>query len=876
VVCDGYGYNLNTLYHHLNMGWSGNSNVWYALPVIDSSAGTFTSVYKCIYNVFQTGTGEILSGRIIDSNNQPVAGATVSAALPDGSQFTATSNSRGIYSMAKIPSSTSLTVQATKADYTSATRTVTTGKSSDYAAQSGNAWGVDLTLAAKLSYPITLSVYPSSGGVIAGSGTFSEGASTQISATANPGWIFAGWNDGNTQNPRPITVPSGGATYTANFAVASSFSLSTPGSGVAAFPAAFSWSYQGGAPGLQMFISNTPNFANYFAQSFSATGTNAYFVIGADEWRRILGITGSSSTYYWTLGIVDGGGNALAFADWSAFTPQIPTVAKMLAPSDGSAFSSNVVTFTWNAALEASQYALWVGSEPDTYDLYAGWEGTGLSRTLTLPSDGRTLHVKLWSCVGGEWKSSNSTYTSYSAPGFAMPAMTAPLAGSVLPSSTVTFQWSAGSSATQFSLWAGSTPGSYNLYAGWEGANKSKTLSLPDNGSPIYIRLWALINGTYLYEDYAYTAHGGSGITKAAMTSPANGTTLASPSVTFAWTASPSASQYALWVGSSPGTYDLHASWAGSGTTKTLTFPADGRALYVRLWSVINGTAYYNDYTYTASDQRAKLLSPAAGSALTSSPTTFTWDAGSGATQYKLWIGNAPGNNDVYASAASATPFATAVLPVDGRPLYVRLWSSINGTWFFNSYTFTARDACAQMLQPAPGAALPASTATFTWGGGSGASQYALWVGSEPHTYNLNASWEGSNTSKTLSLPADGSPLYITLWSQINGVFYSKEFTYWAFDNKARMLAPATGSTLASPTVTFAWDAGKGVQGYALWVGSAPDAADLFSANMGSALSQTLTLPADGRSLYVKLWSFVDGVWKANSYSYVAPGTGNP
>jgi len=33
----------------------------------------------------------------------------------------------------------------------------------------------------------------------------------------NSGWIFTGWSDGNTQNPRTITVPSGGATYTANF-----------------------------------------------------------------------------------------------------------------------------------------------------------------------------------------------------------------------------------------------------------------------------------------------------------------------------------------------------------------------------------------------------------------------------------------------------------------------------------------------------------------------------------------------------------------------------------------------------------------------------------------------------------------------------------
>ena len=29
VPCDGYGYDLSTLYHHLNYGWSGNFNAWY-------------------------------------------------------------------------------------------------------------------------------------------------------------------------------------------------------------------------------------------------------------------------------------------------------------------------------------------------------------------------------------------------------------------------------------------------------------------------------------------------------------------------------------------------------------------------------------------------------------------------------------------------------------------------------------------------------------------------------------------------------------------------------------------------------------------------------------------------------------------------------
>ena len=59
---------------------------------------------------------------------------------------------------------------------------------------------------------------PLTGGYVSGGGTYAVGSTPQISATASNGWVFTSWNDGNTQNPRSITVPPNGATYTATFA----------------------------------------------------------------------------------------------------------------------------------------------------------------------------------------------------------------------------------------------------------------------------------------------------------------------------------------------------------------------------------------------------------------------------------------------------------------------------------------------------------------------------------------------------------------------------------------------------------------------------------------------------------------------------------
>ena len=65
-------------------------------------------------------------------------------------------------------------------------------------------------------YTITVLSASNDQGSVAGGGTFYEGTEIQISATANEGFRFASWNDGNTDNPRTITV-TGDATYIAMF-----------------------------------------------------------------------------------------------------------------------------------------------------------------------------------------------------------------------------------------------------------------------------------------------------------------------------------------------------------------------------------------------------------------------------------------------------------------------------------------------------------------------------------------------------------------------------------------------------------------------------------------------------------------------------------
>jgi len=145
ILTDGYGYSASTLYHHLNMGWDGTDDAWYNLPTVDSSP-SFNTVVECIYNVYTSGSGEIVSGRVTDRLNNPISGAAVTGVRTGGGTYNDTTDGYGIYALPKVPSSSTYTVSATKAGYTFTNQVVTTGTSTHDQGTSGNKWGINFAV----------------------------------------------------------------------------------------------------------------------------------------------------------------------------------------------------------------------------------------------------------------------------------------------------------------------------------------------------------------------------------------------------------------------------------------------------------------------------------------------------------------------------------------------------------------------------------------------------------------------------------------------------------------------------------------------------------------------------------------------------------
>ncbi|MBQ2624923.1 MAG: C10 family peptidase [Kiritimatiellae bacterium] len=173
AFADGYGYSDGTLYTHVNLGWSGEDNVWYALPYITTADGQYesTMVESVIYNIFPETNGEIVSGRVTDEEGTPLPNVDVAIFSADSDEpiaSTATSES-GIYAFV-VDADKSYTVKATGYSVSAKATTTRSASSSvtldvgmcwiNDAGKSvacGNSWGCDMVINVKSAAPPMIS-----------------------------------------------------------------------------------------------------------------------------------------------------------------------------------------------------------------------------------------------------------------------------------------------------------------------------------------------------------------------------------------------------------------------------------------------------------------------------------------------------------------------------------------------------------------------------------------------------------------------------------------------------------------------------------------------------------------------------------------------
>ena len=384
--------------------------------------------------------------------------------------------------------------------------------------------------------------------------------------------------------------------------------------------------------------------------------------------------------------------------------------------------------------------------------------------------------------------------------------------------------------------------------------------------------------------------------------SPVNGSTLTSTSVTFQWGGYPGATAFWLDVGSTSGGNNYYSSGSLSNSTfsqSVSNLPNNGGTVYATWYYMLNGSWVANSSSYpalNASGEQGVLTTPAPAATapyttLPGSTVTFGWTAGSpGPYSYWVDIGSAAGENNYYSSGnlGNVTTTTASGLPINNSLVYVTLYTLIGGQWYGNGYTYNAlNESAAQgvLTTPAPTATppyatLPGSTVTFGWTAGS-PGPYSYWVdiGSTQGGNNYYSSGNlGNVTSTTVSgLPTDGSNVYVTLYTLVDGQWYGNQYTYAALNAAAAegvLTQPTPGSTLPGSTVTFDWTAGSpGPYSYWVDIGSTQGGNNYYSSgNLGNVTSTTASgWPSDGSNVYVTLYTLIDGQWYGNGYMYSAP-----
>ncbi|MCX6636456.1 MAG: SBBP repeat-containing protein [Acidobacteria bacterium] len=377
---------------------------------------------------------------------------------------------------------------------------------------------------------------------------------------------------------------------------------------------------------------------------------------------------------------VDGSG--IPYVAGFTASPNFP-VSNACQPSFGGLRDAFVAVLT--SAGSALQYSTYLGGSGDDRAQAIAVGGSSVYVA------GYTLSTDFPTTAGALFLNHAGSTDAFSARLGGLAVMTSPVPGSILTGTTATFTWTKGGGAFSTYLQIGTTPGGSDL------ANtvpSTTTVSytatnMPFNGSTVYVRLWSLTGTIYEYYDYTYIA----GVpTKAAMISPTPGSVLTSALVTFTWTPGAGVSMYALYFGTTPGGRELLEVNTGTGTSYTITLPASGVTVYVRLWSCIGGGWVFNDYTYTAATRvKATMISPTPGSVLVGASVTFTWNAGTGVSMYALYFGTTPGGQELLGVVNTGTSTSyTATLPTTpGLAIHVRLWSCIDGLWVFNDYAYT-------------------------------------------------------------------------------------------------------------------------------------------------------------------------------------------
>jgi hypothetical protein len=469
----------------------------------------------------------------------------------------------------------------------------------------------------------------------------------------------------------------------------------------------------------------------------------------------------------------------------SGYSSEITTVinsgvpADLLSPAAGSVISSSTQAFTWNTGTNVTGYWIDVGKTQGGYEIRSGYVGGAQSVSVSgIPLNGGPLWFRLRSLINGVYQIKDYQFSTQAT---SPSKVVSPVSGARLPDSSATVTWDAGVGVQFYWVNIGSTQGGYEYYSNYVGTARQLTVNgLPLDGRNIWVRLMSYIGGQYQSLDYRFVAAVPG---PAQIDAPTVEATIGSPAQAFWWSKGVGATAYWVNVGSAQGGYDFYSNYVGGSRGLTVTgLPMDGRDIWVRLMSFINGQWQFVDHHYRAPTPRpGRITSPTAGTALSGSSQTFVWDSGVNVSFYWVNVGSTQGGYEYYSNyVGKYNQLTVSGLPVDGRPIWVRLMSYINGAYVSVDHQFRApTPGPARIIDPSVGARLStSSTLTLQWDEGVAVSGYWLDIGTSQGGYDVYSNYVGTVHSAIIPNVPLGGDIWVRLYSRIGDRWEITEYKY--------------------------------------------------------------------------------------------------
>jgi hypothetical protein len=168
------------------------------------------------------------------------------------------------------------------------------------------------------------------------------------------------------------------------------------------------------------------------------------------------------------------------------------------------------------------------------------------------------------------------------------------------------------------------------------------------------------------------------------------------------------------------------------------------------------------------------------------------------------------------------------------------------------------------LVYPADGSVGIDSAIPFQWTDIPEAECYYLYVGTNQGGKDLHNSGEILTTSRLVpGLPA-GIILYARIYTKVWGRWYWTDSTFSVSApsvSESLIVYPPDGSDSVDLSLPFQWTSVARAQGYWLYIGSVPGAADYHSSGQILTTTRFIDSLPSNTTLYARLWTQLDGAW---------------